>query len=68
MPAIQLCNSEDFDQLSFGKAPQPEINLGDRLVESDVISRPQRLKAVNYQQDNKRSLIETLNSLSLVEK
>ncbi|MBQ0719738.1 MAG: type II/IV secretion system protein [Gammaproteobacteria bacterium] len=68
MSAVQLCNIEDFDKLTFGKAPQSEVNLGDRLVEADVISRRQLLKAVDYQQENKLSLIETLNNLGLVEK
>jgi len=68
MSAIQLSNIDDFDKLKFGKAPQSEKNLGDRLVETDVISRRQLLKVVNYQQENKLSLVEALNSLELVEK
>lgn len=68
MSAAQLCTIEDFDKLTFGKAPRSEKNLGDRLVEADLISRRQLLKAVNYQQENELSLVEALNNLGLVEK
>ena len=68
MSAIQLSNIDDFDKLTFGKAPQSEKNLGDRLVEADVISRRQLLKVVDYQHENKLPLVEALNSLGLVKK
>ena len=68
MSAVQLSNIDDFDKLTFGKAPQSEKNLGDRLVEADVISRRQLLKVINYQEENKLSLVEALNNLKLVEK
>lgn len=68
MSAVLLSNIDDFDKLTFGKAPQSEKNLGDRLVEADVISRRQLLKVVNYQEENKLSLVDALNNLKLVEK
>lgn len=68
MSATLLSNIDDFDKLTFGKAPQSEKNLGDRLVEADVISRRQLLKVVNYQEENKLSLVDALNNLKLVEK
>lgn len=67
MSAVQLSNIDDFDKLTFGKAPQSEKNLGERLVEADVISPSQLLKVVNYQQENKLSLVEALENLKLVE-
>jgi len=68
MSAVLLSNIDDFDKLTFGKAPQSGKNLGDRLVEADVISRRQLLKVVNYQEENKLSLVDALNNLKLVEK
>ena len=68
MSAVLLSNIDDFDKLTFGKAPQSEKNLGDQLVEADVISRRQLLKVVNYQEENKLSLVDALNNLKLVEK